>query len=359
MNALPKDLFSLDIRIALKTAKGALKDNPVSVAAFARLTRRLRKAERRRTKYAGEGVNVPPLMIVNTTEKCNLFCEGCYANERGKKTDASLPDGRISELLDEASELGVSIVMLAGGEPLLSHGWLEAMGSHDEMLGVVFTNGTLLDEKWRKWFSSHSHMIPVLSIEGDSAQTDARRGDGVYARVSGVMDALAKTPFGISVTVTSQNIDSLLTDGFAAEYLRKGCRLFVFVEYVPAKAGTDSLMLSNADKKRLSDYTDESMQKHPALFIAFPGDEKEYGGCLAAGRGFIHISAAGDVEPCPFAPFSDVNLNTSSLKDALNSALLAKIRDNHHLLVEGEGGCALWHNRGWLTGLIMSDSVRN
>jgi len=46
----------------------------------------------------------------------------------------------------------------------------------------------------------------------------------------------------------------------------------------------------------------------PGLFVAFPGDEDLYGGCLAAGRGFVHISPEGRLEPCPFSPFSDVSL---------------------------------------------------
>jgi MoaA/NifB/PqqE/SkfB family radical SAM enzyme len=45
--------------------------------------------------------------------------------------------------------------------------------------------------------------------------------------------------------------------------------------------------------------------------------EEEMGGCLASGRGFVYISAQGDFEPCPFAPYSDTNLKENCLKDAL------------------------------------------
>jgi MoaA/NifB/PqqE/SkfB family radical SAM enzyme len=228
------------------------------------------------------------------------------------------------------------------------------MGKHDEMVGVVFTNGTLFNELRREWFSAHRHMIPVFSIEGSEIQTDTRRGSGVYAKVSEAMRLLrtAQVPFGVSVTVTSQNIDSLLMDEFIGENLQKGCRLFVFVEYVPVEAGSEPLALSRTDKKRLNDFAVTSARKYPALFIPFPGDEDQYGGCLAAGRGFVHVSAGGDVEPCPFAPFSDTNLKSISFKVALASGFLSKVRENHHLLKEGDGGCALWHNREWLKELL-------
>jgi hypothetical protein len=32
------------------------------------------------------------------------------------------------------------------------------------------------------------------------------------------------------------------------------------------------------------------------MFIALPWDEDEIGGCLSAGRGFVHVSAEGNVE---------------------------------------------------------------
>jgi MoaA/NifB/PqqE/SkfB family radical SAM enzyme len=96
--------------------------------------------------------------------------------------------------------------------------------------------------------------------------------------------------------------------------------------------------------------------KYPALFIAFPGGEEEMGGCLASGRGFVHISPDGNLEPCPFAPYSDSNLKDMSLKDALDSRFLRKIRQNHHNLKETRGGCALWENRAWVQSLIKDSS---
>jgi MoaA/NifB/PqqE/SkfB family radical SAM enzyme len=91
-----------------------------------------------------------------------------------------------------------------------------------------------------------------------------------------------------------------------------------------------------------------------ALFIAIPGDEDEIGGCLSAGLGFVHVNAAGDVEPCPFAPYSDTNVTDMSLKEALQSPFLKRIRDNHGRLRETEGGCALWVERDWARSLLQT-----
>ena len=354
MSANYRNLFSGQIELTVGTAINLFAAYPASAGAFKRLGRELGAAEKRRQVLANEGVEVPPLMIVSTTDACNLACAGCYACARGGKPENALPDERVAQILDEASELGVGIAMLAGGEPLLSHGWLDALGRHGEMLGIVFTNGTLFDEGRRAWFSEHRHIIPTFSIEGGERQTDARRGDGVYAKVRAAMRGLnaAGTPFGISVTVTSENIDGVLSAEFVREYIRAGCLLFVFVEYVPVEPGSEPMVLSKAGTERLSAFAAACGEKYPALFVPFPGDEAQYGGCLAAGRGFVHVSAGGDVEPCPFAPFSDANLRDKSLRDALASPLLSKIRENHRLLKEGDGGCALWRNREWLAGLM-------
>jgi MoaA/NifB/PqqE/SkfB family radical SAM enzyme len=87
------------------------------------------------------------------------------------------------------------------------------------------------------------------------------------------------------------------------------------------------------------------------LMVTLPGDEEKYGGCLASGRGFLHISSTGALEACPFAPYSDTNIKDMPLREALKSGLLREIRDNHHLLKESRGGCALNENKEWIKSL--------
>ena len=128
--------------------------------------------------------------------------------------------------------------------------------------------------------------------------------------------------------------------------------MFFFVEYTPVTEDTEDWLLTEEQRASLLNLRDSFRSDHKALFIAIPGDEDEIGGCLSAGRGFVHISAAGDVEPCPFAPYSDTNLRDMSLKDALQSEFLKTIREHHEHLSEAEGGCALWVERKWVQSLL-------
>ena len=81
------------------------------------------------------------------------------------------------------------------------------------------------------------------------------------------------------------------------------------------------------------------------IFLSFPGDEKELGGCLASGRGFFHIGPDGSAEPCPFAPYSDSNVAEMGLRQALQSPLFRKIRAAKALGWEHTGGCTLFEHR--------------
>jgi MoaA/NifB/PqqE/SkfB family radical SAM enzyme len=98
-------------------------------------------------------------------------------------------------------------------------------------------------------------------------------------------------------------------------------------------------------------------KKYKALFLAFPGDEDRFGGCLSSGRGFAHIAPDGRLEACPFAPFGDTDARNQPLREALRSPLLEQIRAHHDELSETSAGCALWNRREWAESLVPGEPV--
>jgi MoaA/NifB/PqqE/SkfB family radical SAM enzyme len=316
------------------------------------------RAIRRRAGWARKGVQVPPLMIVSITDRCNLNCVGCYARTIHPEPEKEMDDKRLFELADEAEELGISIVMIAGGEPLLRPAFFELAWLHPHILFLVFTNGLLLTEANIALFDKMRNLIPVLSLEGPQMETDMRRGDGMYKIVEQRMESLKKRGlfFGTSLTLTSQNHDQITSISFQQRLNRLGSRVSIFVDYVPVKGGTESLVLTPEQKQSEPTWMRSLEKSLPVMFVALPGDEAEYGGCLAGGRGFIHINPQGHVEACPFAPFSDTDLASMSLKEALNSKLMKVIRENANKLTESKGGCTLWENRDWV--LAQMDEVK-
>ena len=175
----------------------------------------------------------------------------------------------------------------------------------------------------------------------------SRRGEGIYEFLEGMIKKLSRNGifFGTSLTITRPTFATLTDYGFIQNLAQAGCKFFLYLEYTPIIEGTGKLVLTREQRKYLMELMYSLPSKLPALFIAVPGHEEEIGGCLAAGRGFVHINAEGDVEPCPFAPISDKNLKNVSLKEALQSKFLKRIREIPELSKYTGGGCALWKNR--------------
>ena len=303
-----------------------------------------------RQRRIDKGMPAPSVLICSVTNRCNLKCRGCYHHSRERKSGIELTTERFSRLIDEASEIGTRIILLAGGEPLLRQDILETAAREKRTLFPVFTNGVLLDTDTTRFFKKHRNLIPVLSLEGDQQHTDERRGEGLYDTVESVAEVLRRNKmfYGLSITLTRDNFDQVMDPEYIQQYYDKGCRLFFFVEYVPVTEQDVPHCITMEQRERMPVINMKLREAIPALYISLPGEEDQYGGCLAAGRGFVHISATGDVEPCPFAPYSDTNITNTSLKDALDSILLSRIRDNHHLLTESAGGCTLWENKAWV-----------
>ena len=157
--------------------------------------------------------------------------------------------------------------------------------------------------------------------------------------------------FGTSITQTSQNFNLVNDESYLADMMDKGCKVFFFINYLPINPKTSDLALTHQQVLQHLSILEDLRVKYPALFMAFPGGEVELGGCIAGGKGLIHINPLGDLQPCPFSPFSDANLKEVSLLDALRSKHLQIIRNSSDLLDESDGTCALWKNKAWVEEL--------
>lgn len=343
----------------VKNAMKASLSNPKESIFLAKFSLAVRSARRLRHTAEQKGEHIPPFLIASITNNCNLFCTGCYARANHtcheQKNMRQLSEQDWVRIFREAEELGISFILLAGGEPLMRHEIIAGAGEIHNVLFPVFTNGTLLNEDYIELFDNKRNLVPILSIEGDEAATDLRRGEGVYQRITETMRCLKnrKILYGASITVTKTNIREVTSQVFLERLYESGCTIVIYVEYVPVAEGTNKLAPENQER----DFLKETLKQLRAdfkdmLFISFPGDEKAYGGCLAAGRGFFHINPQGGAEPCPFSPFSDINLCNSSLREALNSPLFRKLGEQKLMAGEHAGGCVLFEQKDLVQALL-------
>ncbi|MEB3256437.1 MAG: radical SAM protein [Synechococcaceae cyanobacterium] len=164
-----------------------------------------------RTLYRGiQNRNLPNLMSLAVTDGCNARCGHCSFYEGvddPQRPLLSLPELR--RLVHDAQELGVSILNLVGGEPLLRPDLAEIIASVDKSLStvVLFTNGWHLAARARELRRAGLDSVYVSLDAADAERHDALRGTaGLFARaVAGLRAARrAGLSVGISATLTPE-----------------------------------------------------------------------------------------------------------------------------------------------------------
>ena len=345
--------------IVADAVKATLR-NPKESAFMLRFAAVSRAASKKRRKAEDDGEHIPQFLIASITSKCNLHCEGCYSRCNHATVDSEpvqqLTSAEWLRIFEEADEMGISFILLAGGEPMLRRDIIEAAGKMQNILFPVFTNGTFIDEEYYALFERSRNLVPIMSIEGNKKITDQRRGSGIYDRLMKNMDEFKNRGliFGASVTVTTQNYGEVTSDAFLSTLSERGCKAVIYVEYVPVTEDSFALAPTDTEREYLMNEIKRLREEHSDMvYISFPGDEKSSGGCVAAGRGFFHINSHGGAEPCPFSPYSDVNVRTTSLCEAMHSPLFSALQSGDILLDDHIGGCILHEKRELVEALII------
>ena len=219
-------------QIVTDTLRATLK-NPKESAFMVKFAAASRKASKTRMKLERDGLHVPGFLIASITSSCNLHCAGCYSRCNNATVDEppvrQLSAAEWERIFREAEDLGISFIMLAGGEPMLRREVLKAAGRMPAIIFPVFTNGTFIDDAYFQLLDECRNLIPVLSIEGGREITDARRGDGIYDTVTANMDAFRDRGliFGASITVTTENVREVTSREFLDGLIDKGCKLVI------------------------------------------------------------------------------------------------------------------------------------
>ncbi len=345
-------------RVVKDSLRATLK-NPAESVFMAKFAMATKKASDIRKKHKDEGLNVPPFLIASITSNCNLHCAGCYSRENEATKDCEpvnqLSDEQWLDIFNEAEELGISFILLAGGEPLLRKGVIKAAAKKPNILFPIFTNGVFISDEYFELFNKNRNLVPIMSIEGHKEATDSRRGEGIYDKLIANMEAFKKKSliFGNSVTVTTENFDDVLSDDFVSMLQGYGGKAIIYVEYVPVSEESKDLALSEEQEEKLRERIAQLRKDYEDMvFISFPGDEKSSGGCVAAGRGFFHINSHGGAEPCPFSPFSDTNVVENGLEGAISSRLFKILQDGDILKDDHVGGCVLFEKRSQVQAIL-------
>jgi MoaA/NifB/PqqE/SkfB family radical SAM enzyme len=128
---------------------------------------------------------LPVMVELQVNKECNLQCTYCYAQLATLSRHTDLTLAQVKGIIDELYAMGMRVMRILGGEPLLRKDigeiirYLRDRGVFIELS----TNCTLL--KARAKDIKELALLDVLqvSIDGNEAATDAVRGAGTYARI--------------------------------------------------------------------------------------------------------------------------------------------------------------------------------
>ncbi|MBZ4670861.1 MAG: radical protein [Oscillospiraceae bacterium] len=272
--------------------------------------------------------NIPWAILMDPTSACNLSCTGCWAAQYGNKNNLSYET--MDSICRQGKELGVYFYIFSGGEPLVrKDDIIRLCEAHRDCYFFAFTNGTLVDEKFCKELLRVGNFALAFSIEGNEEATDMRRGKGTYQKVIKAMELMKKYKllFGYSTCYHRYNTESVGSDEFIDDMIRRGCRFSWNFTYMPVgKDAKLDLLATPEQRAYMYNRVREIRATKPIFAMDFWNDGEFTEGCIAGGRRYLHINAAGDVEPCAFIHYSNVNIHDVSLIEALKSPLFMAYR---------------------------------
>ena len=148
-----------------------------------------------------------------------------------------------------------------------------------------------------------------------------------------------KILFGISICYTRKNVEAVTDDAFLDKMVDLGVKYALYFNYMPVGHDADKELIPPPMQRKYMYYFMKKMRNgktgKPIFVMDFQDDGEYVGGCIAGGRNYFHVNSNGDIEPCVFIHYSDSNIRTDTLLDALRKPLFMAYRkgqpfnDNH------------------------------
>jgi radical SAM protein with 4Fe4S-binding SPASM domain len=151
-----------------------------------------------------------PVVVWNSTRRCNLHCGHCYADSHDRDYPGELTFAEGRRLLEDLASFGVPTVLFSGGEPLLRPDLpeLAEVASDLGMRTVLSTNGTLIDAAKAEILAAAGFSYVGISFDGIGALNDKVRGsigafENALRGIRAARDAGLRT--GVRFTVHAGN----------------------------------------------------------------------------------------------------------------------------------------------------------
>lgn len=295
-------------------------------------------------------IRAPLHMTINIIGNCNLDCVYCYEQPFNKKL---IPYEKVITLLEEMREIGVFVIKIAGGEPLL----------HPKIIDIV---NYLVDQHYHAAILTNLAVKPVIvkniaqilkgidwiNFQVSLDSVDERINDSVRgetATVKSNIDLLIDTDldFQIAAVVTNKNIDIALDiiDHYTPKVKRFHFMNLMPTVKLPHGGGFEDYI---PNPITLAEFWQRVSEKKAILGekVVFSSEisggnthqqECQYAGCTA-GITFCEIDSNLDVLACNIAkPYVLGNISDTSFHNVWNSEQATRIRSIETALCKTRG----------------------
>jgi radical SAM protein with 4Fe4S-binding SPASM domain len=295
----------------------------------------------------------PRIVSWNTTQKCNLHCGHCYidANQTNAPTELTTTEGK--QLIDQIAQLGRSILVLSGGEPLLREDIFELAdyATQKGLIATLGTNGTLIDDAVARRLLAAGVRKVAISIDSSTPTIhDQLRGVvGAWNKAIEGVHACNRNGIGVqfNITMTQQNhadLDPILD--LAKSLNVEGVHLFFLVPTGRGKNLHDlTPQMYETLLRKVLCRPQDGLEVKPTCAPQFMRIAREMNidmshwsrGCIAA-ISYCRVLPDGTMTPCPYLPVKAGNVRQTPFGDIwADSEVLNVLRDFGNL----KGKCGI------------------
>ncbi len=163
----------------------------------------------------GNNVHQKPVVVWNSTQRCNLHCVHCYSNSENKTYPQELTTEQAKDMVMDLAAFGAPVLLFSGGEPLMRPDLFEVakLATSKGIRAVLSTNGTLITEEAARKLKDAGFSYIGVSIDGIEATNDKFRGssNAFKAAIEGIRNCKAAgVKPGLRFTVTKYNYPDVL-----------------------------------------------------------------------------------------------------------------------------------------------------
>jgi len=199
-----------------------------------------------------------PVVVWNSTRRCNLKCVHCYSNSQNVKYADELSTEQGKGLIDDLASFGSPVLLVSGGEPLMREDLPQLLQHAIDrgMRAVISTNGTLITKEKARIFGKIGLSYVGVSLDGMQTIHDQFRGvpgafDKAMQGIRNCRDEGIKV--GIRFTLTRKNQGEVpeIFDLIEREGVPRACFYHLVYSGRGSKLVDDDL--SHAETRRMVD----------------------------------------------------------------------------------------------------------